>query len=143
MSSVSGFYDIQTGDTVYIDNPVSTGFRSEQHFYVAVTVGRVTEHMFYIGDKKYRKLDGTMVSSQFRERVYRLGEKIDCYGDRVVSKDESEDRADFLNKKEAVFYLMKLASRFSMSKIQNVSAKDLEIAVNILKPLSNYSEQFE
>lgn len=127
------FAEIKIGDIVYLDNPVSVGWRNTISFYCAYNVTKVTPKNFYIGDKMYRKEDGSIVKAGSWERAKQLGD-LKGYGTETVS-DETNKRELFIRKKDALSKISNITSKVAITKLDSVTIEELEQSLKILEKL--------
>ncbi len=85
------YQDIKTADTVYLQVLVSTGWHSEENFWLPKKVEKVTPKQFQVDGDKYRKKDGSRVTSDYRMsgECKNLGDKI-YWNDTVVIDQTKE-----------------------------------------------------
>lgn len=127
------FAEIKVGDIVYLDNPVSFGWRNEISFYCAYKVTKVTPKNFYVGDKMYRKGDGSIVKYGSWERAKQLGDS-KGYGTEIVS-DETNKRELFIKKRDALSKISTIAAKATVNKLDLVTIEELEQSLKILEKL--------
>ena len=129
------FENIKIGDTVFIQETVSCGWRDGQSFYLPKKVMKVTSTQFTIEDGgRYKKVNGLKIGGAYCECAKLDGEKKE-YSSNILVSDETAQMNLFIRKinkeraasKQIEAMSIKLNSKLTIEELDLVLLKIKEI----------------
>lgn len=127
------FENIKAGDTVYIQSEVRTGWNQGEYFWIPQIVEKITPKQFQVNNAKYRKEDGSKVSSDYsRGKAMNLGDACgySCHDKKVVT-DQTLQRRAFIKRLNMVKSISDMVRELKVDHeikhLEDIHAKLVEI----------------
>ena len=128
------FENIKVNDVVYINNPVTYGYRQGQSFFVPVKVIRVTDKQFVTeGDRRFKKQYGDEIGVRSCGYAYNLNDlsyEYSLIGETVT--DQTKERENFVQRLELEKKVNKMFENLALAPNSGVSTESLlEIKIKL------------